>query len=219
MHAIVVGANGLVGKELTKQLLEDSYYDKITLVIRRYIELEHEKLDIQIVDFKDIHKDWTVFTCDHLYYCLGTTKSQTPKGDEYYKVEHDYCINVAKISHHNKVKKFLYLSSAGASSKSWFNYLKIKGTVEEQLMQIGFPYLHIFRPFVLMGKREEFRWGESIARLFLRMFNFMMVGFLRSIKGMPAAQMAKAMIHNAKLNAKGTFIHTNRSIHEFFPKK
>lgn len=217
-HAIVVGANGLVGAELTKQLLVEDIYEKVTLVVRRFLDLEHEKLVIQIVDFKDIHKDWDVFTCDHLYYCLGTTKSKSPKSDEYQKVELDYCINIAKIAHHNKVKKFLYLSSAGASPSSWFTYLRLKGKAESALIKIGFEYLHIFRPYVLIGKRSEIRIGESIAQIFLKMFNFMMVGFLKNIKGMPAGQLARAMIHSAKLNTKGVFIHSNKNIHEFFPK-
>jgi uncharacterized protein YbjT (DUF2867 family) len=218
-HAIVIGANGLVGTEITKQLLKDEYYEKVTLISRRYIELEHEKLEVQIVDFKNLHKDWDLFKCDDIFYCLGTTRSDTPKKSDYHKIEFDYCVNIAKISHHNKVNKFIYISSAGASIKSWFYYLKLKGEVENSLMQIGFNYLHIVRPYVLMGKRDNFRYGESIARFFLQLFNFMMVGFLKNIKGMPANILAKAMIHYVKLNQKGTFIHTNRQIHELFPKK
>lgn len=218
-HAIVIGANGLVGSEVTKQLLEDEYYEKLTLITRRYLDIEHEKLEIQIVDFKNLHKDWDLFKCDDMYYCLGTTKADTPKSADYHKVEYDYAVNIAKISHHNKVNKFIYLSSAGASSKSWNSYLKIKGEVEQQLIEIGFDFLHILRPNVLLGKRDRFRFGESIARFFLQMFNFMMLGFLKNIKGMPATLLAKSMIHYAKQTKKGTFIHTNRQIHELYPKK
>jgi uncharacterized protein YbjT (DUF2867 family) len=217
-HAIVLGANGMVGMELTKILLEDDTYSKVTLVVRRWMEMEHEKLDIQIVDFRDIHKDWNVFVCDHLYYCLGTTKSKTNKTEAYEKVEHEYCINIAKIAFHNKVKKFIYLSSSGASPSSWFKYLELKGKTEAELMKVGYDYLHIFRPYILLGRRNELRLGEAIARFFLKIFNFMMVGFLKNIKGMPAQQLAKAMVHVAKLNTKGVFIHSNRNIHEFFPK-
>lgn len=213
-HAIVIGANGLMGTELTKQLLSDKTYEKVTLVTRRYLELEHEKLEIQIVDFRDLHKDWDVFKCDHMYYCLGTTKSDTPKASDYFKVEHDYAINIAKISHHNKVEKFLYISSAGASSSSWATYLQIRGKVEDELVKIGFPTLHIFRPYILIGKRENYRFGESMAQFFLKIFNWMMIGFLKKWKGMPAPVLAKTMIHCAKQNKKGIFMHSNREIHE-----
>ncbi|MBL7788604.1 MAG: NAD-dependent epimerase/dehydratase family protein [Chitinophagales bacterium] len=219
LHAIVVGANGLVGAELTKLLLEDNLYSKVTLVVRRYLDFEHEKLETKIVDFRDIHKDWNVFVCDHLYYCLGTTKSKTSKSEEYQKVEFDYCINIAKIAHHNKVNKFLYISSSGASPNSWFTYLSLKGRTENALIKVGFESLHIFRPYVLIGPRSDFRFWESIVQFVLRMFNFLMVGFLKNIKGMPANQLARAMIHNAKLSSKGVFIHSNKSIHDFFPKK
>ena len=204
-HAIVVGANGLVGAELTKQLLENENYSKVSLVVRRYLDLEHEKLDIQIIDFRNIHKDWNVFVCDHIYYCLGTTKSKTPKADDYHKVEYDYCLNIAKIAHHNKVQKFLYVSSSGASVSSWFTYLRLRGSVEVELIKIG--------------KRSDFRLGESVIQFLLRLFNFMMIGFLKNIKGMPVGQLAKAMTHNAMLNTKGVFVYSNKSIHDFFPKK
>lgn len=217
-HAIVIGANGLVGTELTQQLLKDKNYEKVTLVARRYIELEDEKLELKIVDFRDLHKDWDVFKCDDMYYCLGTTKSDTPKKADYYKIEHDYCINIAKISYHNKVKQFLYISSRGANPRSMFTYLKIRGEVEEGLKQIGFETLHIFRPYILLGKREYVRFGESIAQFFLKAFHWMMYGPLKNIKGMPAPLLAKTMIHFANKQKKGIFIHSNREIHELFPK-
>ncbi len=174
---------------------------------------------VEIVDFKNIHKDWNLFKCDDMFYCLGTTRSETSKKADYHKIEHDYCLNIAKISHHNNVNKFLYISSSGANLSSWLYYLKIKGEVEFKLKEIGFNYLHIFRPYVLMGKREEFRFWESITRFFLKLFNFMMVGYLKKMKGMPATLLAKSMVHYAKQNKKGVFIHTNRQIHELFPKK
>lgn len=218
-HAIVIGANGLIGSELTKQLLEDDSYENVTLLARRPLDLEHEKLELKIVDFRDLHRDWDLFKCDDMFYCLGTTRSDTPKKSDYYKIEHDYCINIAKISHHNKVKKFLYISSAGANPNSIFYYLKIRGEVELTLSNIGFESLHIFRPYVLLGKREVLRFGEGMAQFFLKVFNFMMVGFLKSIKGMPSPLLAKSMIHYAKKDRKGVFIHSNREIHELFSKK
>lgn len=218
-HAIVIGANGLIGSELTKQLAEDDSYEKVTLLARRPIETSHEKIELQIIDFRDLHKDWDLFKCDEMFYCLGTTRSEAPKKADYYKIEHDYCMNIAKISHHNKVKKFLYISSSGANPKSIFYYLKIRGEVEQELAAIGFDSLHIFRPYVLLGKREMVRFGESFAQFFLKLFNFMMIGFLKNIKGMPSPLLAKAMIHSAKKDRKGIFIHSNREIHELFPKK
>lgn len=217
-HAIVFGANGLVGNEIVKYLVEDDRYDKVTLLNRRNIEIEHEKITFEFMDFRDIHKSWDMIKCDDLFYCIGTTMNNARKKTEFFKVEHDYCINIAKIANHNKVKQFFYISSKGANSKSLFFYNKTKGQIEEDLIKVGFPALHIFRPSVLLGKRIEFRFLESIAKGFLKIFNFLMIGFLKEVKGMPANLLAKTMIAVAHENKKGTHIYTNRMIHEYFKK-
>jgi uncharacterized protein YbjT (DUF2867 family) len=218
-HAIVFGANGLVGNEIVKNLVEDERYEKVTLLNRRNVEIEHEKITFEFMDFRDIHKSWDMIKCDDLFYCIGTTMNQARKKNEFFKIEHDYCINIAKIANHNKVKQFFYISSKGANSKSIFFYNKTKGQIEEDLIKIGFPALHIFRPWVLLGKRSEFRFFESLAKGFLRTFNFLMLGFLKEIKAMPATLLAKMMIATAIENKKGTHIYTNRMIHEYFKKR
>ena len=218
-HAIVFGANGLVGNEIVKNLVEDERYEKVTLLNRRNVEIEHEKITFEFMDFRDIHKSWDMIKCDDLFYCIGTTMNQARKKNEFFKVEHDYCINIAKIANHNKVKQFFYTSSKGANSKSIFFYNKTKGQIEEDLIKVGFPALHIFRPSVLLGKRTEFRFFESLAKGFLRTFNFLMLGFLKEIKAMPATLLAKMMIATAIENKKGTHIYTNRMIHEYFKKR
>jgi hypothetical protein len=57
-----------------------------------------------------------------------------------------------------------------------------------------------------------------LAKGFLRTFNFLMLGFLKEIKAMPATLLAKMMIATASENKKGTHIYTNRMIHEYFKK-
>ena len=208
-----------MGNEIVKNLVEDERYEKVTLLNRRNVEIEHEKITFEFMDFRDIHKSWDMIKCDDLFYCIGTTMNQARKKNEFFKIEHDYCINIAKIANHNKVKQFFYISSKGANSKSIFFYNKTKGQIEEDLIKIGFPALHIFRPSVLLGKRSEFRFFESLAKGFLRTFNFLMLGFLKEIKAMPATLLAKMMIATASENKKGTHIYTNRMIHEYFKKR
>lgn len=215
-HAIVIGANGLVGSELTKMLIEEEQYHKITLISRRELDIEHEKVESLVIDYRTLHKYWDYFKCDDMFYCLGTTMNKVRKKSDFFKIEHDYCVNIAKISQHNKVKQFIVVSSKGANSNSFMFYPKVKGQIEEALEKVGFESLHIFRPSVLMGKRTEFRFLESISKGFLSVFNFAMIGFLKNIKGMPVNTLAKAMIIAAKENKKGIHIHTNRMIHELF---
>jgi uncharacterized protein YbjT (DUF2867 family) len=213
-HAIVVGANGLIGKELTQCLIDNDIYEKVTLVSRRYFEVAHPKIELEVIDYRELHKHWELFTCDDLFYTLGTTIKNAGKKDTFFKVEYDYCVNIAKIAHHNKVKQFLLVSSKGANPKSLIFYAATKGKIEENLKQIGYPSLHIFRPSVLLGQREEFRFLEKLSQGFLKMFNFMMIGFLKNIKGMPSNNLAKAMVMQATKKEKGVHIYSNRKIHE-----
>lgn len=43
--ALLVGASGLVGKELLKLLIESSDYDKVKALVRRHISIDHPKLE------------------------------------------------------------------------------------------------------------------------------------------------------------------------------
>ena len=52
--AVVVGATGLIGSELVQILINSQHYHKITVLTRRKLDIEHVKLDIQIVDFENI---------------------------------------------------------------------------------------------------------------------------------------------------------------------
>ena len=46
LHALVLGATGATGKEIVKLLLEDSTFSKVSVFVRRKIDIEHEKLII-----------------------------------------------------------------------------------------------------------------------------------------------------------------------------
>ena len=53
------------------------------------------------------------------------------------------------------------VSSVGASSSSWFLYMKTKGQLEEAMIGMGFSYTSIFRPGYLNRGTTE-RFGEKI---------------------------------------------------------
>ena len=55
--AIIVGATGLIGKELCNQLLEDNRYDKIKLLVRKRQALTHSKIEEIIIDFNNYKFD------------------------------------------------------------------------------------------------------------------------------------------------------------------
>jgi uncharacterized protein YbjT (DUF2867 family) len=212
--AVVIGANGLVGKQCVEQLLEDSYYSEVVVLTRKYFPMEHPKLVKEMIEFKDLHQSWALFAGDDMYYCLGTTMAKAGKRANFKKIEYDYAVNIAQIAHHNKMKQLLIVSAKGANPNSWIFYNKIKGQLEEELQTIGFKSLKIFRPALLLGKRDESRIGESIAQSFFKLINFAMIGPLVNIKALKAEDVAKAMITTAKQNTANASFISNKEIHQ-----
>jgi hypothetical protein len=57
--------------------------------------------------------------------------------------------------------------------------------------------LQIARPSLLLGKREEFRFGERAGTLILKAVSWMFVGPLKKYRGVKASDVAAGMISKA----------------------
>ena len=57
-------------------------------------------------DFNNIENLKEEMTGDHCYFCIGTTKQNSPDKDEYRRVEYNIPVDVAKIAKTNSVKSF-----------------------------------------------------------------------------------------------------------------
>lgn len=74
--ANIIGATGLVGKQLVLQLLANENFEKVRIFVRRETGLKHPKLEQQIVDFGN-EKTWDKFLLGNvLFSALGTTLKQ-----------------------------------------------------------------------------------------------------------------------------------------------
>ncbi len=205
--AILVRASGLVGGELLNLLLHGEAYSKVIVMGRRSLNLEHPKLEEIIVDFDLLDQYKESFRVDEVFCCLGTTIKKAKSKEAFKKVDVDYVLGLAKIAKEMKVEKFLIVSSMGANQKSSIFYSKMKGLVEESLKEIGFNFLHIFRPSLLLGQRQEVRSGESAAAFLSKGLSFLLIGGLRKYKPIQAKSVAKGM-YNAAL-------YTNAGYHTY----
>jgi uncharacterized protein YbjT (DUF2867 family) len=210
--ALVLGATGLIGKELVKILSENEKYQKVHLLVRRPIEVESEVCEVHIVDFDELHKYHELFQVTDVFCCLGTTIKAAKTKEAFRKVDYEYPIEAAKIAKENGAEKFLIVSSMGADTNSLFFYSRVKGDVEETLSKLYLPSLHIFRPSLLLGKREEFRFGEKLAEKASGILNKIMIGPLRPYRGIPAKKVAAAMVFVAQSNTKGNHIYLSHEL-------
>jgi len=199
--ALIVGGTGLIGKHLATLLLADDRYSKLILLVRKPIDLKHDKLEQVAFNFD--YPNRSVIVADEIYCCLGTTIKTAGSKDAFFKVDHEYVSMIAKIGHENGTKRFALVSAMGANKNSTVFYNKVKGQVEEAVSQTGFDACFIFRPSLLLGQRNEFRLGERIAAFFMTTFSF---AIPQKYKAIEAKQVAKAMIVSMNTGKKGLHI-------------
>jgi len=196
MNAIVVGATGLTGSLLLRKLLDDDTFRQVMVFLRRSTGITHPKLTEHIIDF-DAPATWSdLVKGDVLFSCMGTTLKKAGSKNNQYAIDYTYQLEFAKTAHQNGVQTYILISSTGASSKSRFFYMKMKGMLEDAVKQIPFQHIHIMRPNILEGPRTERRAGEMLGLKFIKMFNT--IGLLKKMKPTHVNDLANQMIELAK---------------------
>lgn len=192
--ALVFGASGLIGSFLLEQLLNDSRYGEVLVFVRRKLERQHPKLQQHVVDFEHPDSFGLLLQGDELYCCIGTTRRKTPSLDAYRKIDLDLPAWLAKTAKQNGIGLMLVVSSLGANAGASNFYAKIKGEMEEQVKAAGVARTVIVRPSMLLGPRQEFRFGELVGKFLVQLFFFLVPPRYRAIH---AATVARAMIKAA----------------------
>ena len=192
--ALVFGSTGLVGSHLLDQLIKNENYNKIKLFVRSEIIINDLKVEIVKTDFNNLEKHKEEMTGDHCYFCIGTTKQNSPDKDEYRRVELDLPKQIAQITKSNSVNSFVFVSSGYADPNSSGDYLKFKGLVEEELKRLSFNKLGIMRPSFLIGDRKEKRLGEKLGIFVFKLLSPLFLGPLKKMKPIQSEKVAKAMI-------------------------
>ena len=75
---LVLGSSGETGRKLVTFLIESGKYDKIRLLNRKPIELQNEKIEEKLVDFRDL-KDEYFKECKTAFCCLGSSLTKASK--------------------------------------------------------------------------------------------------------------------------------------------
>lgn len=196
LTAIVIGATGATGKELVKLLLGDEDFQKVKIFIRRDDDLNHPKLEKNVVDF-DRLDDWkNDLRGDTLFSALGTTIKQAGSEAAQYKVDLTYQLETAKAAADGGVKNYVLVSSTGADPKAFFFYPRMKGELEEAVKTLGFDRIHIFQPGILERNADDDRTMENLGLTAIKALNS--VGLFKSQKPMPVKVLAEKMIKVSK---------------------
>lgn len=194
--AIIIGATGLVGSQLTNRLLSDNRYKLVKIFVRKSTSLNHPKLKEHIVDFDKLETWKHDISGDELFSAMGTTIKKAGSKEAQYKIDFTYQFEIAKAASENGVEKYFLVSSAGANVKSRNFYLRMKGELDEKVAELPFKQINIFRPSILAGERKERRRGEEIGTS-ARKFFAQIIPPLRKYRPIEAIIVAEAMIKTA----------------------
>ncbi|MFN3444613.1 MAG: oxidoreductase [Bacteroidia bacterium] len=210
--ALVVGATGAVGRALVYQLIEDKNYMRILVLSRKPLTIKHHKLSVVMVNFDTLADYSEQMAADDVFCCLGTTIKVAGSKAAFYKIDHDYVIDIARICKQKGAQQFILVTAMGADVNSAIFYNKVKGEVEQHIADLRYDTFITVRPSLLLTNRSEFRFGEWIAQVMMKYTGFLFVGPLKKIKAIPVETVAKAMRHYANKNLKGNHVFTNDTL-------
>ncbi len=198
--AVLLGATGLIGSKLLQMLLESSDYTKVSILVRKPVDIKHSKLHVHLIDFGNAENyRQALDQGDVIFCCIGTTmKKVNGNKVKYRSIDYDIAVNAAKWGMEKGFSHFSIVSAIGADSRSSNFYLRLKGEVEDTISSLGYSTLDIFRPSLLMGKRKDQRAEERFAQMVFPVISFLFAGGWRKYKPVKAESVARAML-NASL--------------------
>ena len=140
--ALVLGATGLVGKTLVEQLCTDHRYQTVTCLLRKPLSKDFfttnvAKVQPIVVDFENLQDYQGYFGCDHIYLCLGTTIKKAGSKSAFRKVDFEYVHIAAQLAKSQRAGSFVWISSVGANAKSTNFYLRVKGELENAILNMS----------------------------------------------------------------------------------
>ena len=210
--ALVFGSSGLVGSHLLNELINNSNYSKIKIFVRSLSETNDSKIEIIKTDFNNLDKHVEDIKGDECFFCIGTTRKNSPNKFEYQKIELDIPKKIAQIAKSNLVKSFFFVSSGYANPKSSGDYLKFKGLVEEEIKNLNFDKIGIMRPSFLLGKRKVERAGEKFGIMIFKLLTPILIGPFRKMRPIESEKIAKAMIKLANENINQSIFESNEIV-------
>ena len=192
--AIVVGSTGLVGKHLIDTLINSNTFDSVIALVRSPYFKDYKKIEEVVLDFNKKDPFKGLKKADHVFCCLGSTIRKAGSKKEFRFVDFDLPALFAKWAEQNNCDTFSLVSSIGADSSSKIFYNKTKGEVEEEIRNRNFLKIQIFRPSIILGKRNEFRPGELLGKGIFTLLSPLMIRTLKKYKAIHARDIAQGMV-------------------------
>jgi len=192
LTALLLGATGLVGRSLLREVLALPEYASVRVLARRALQ-PRPRLEVRVVDF-DRPESWDdALAAQHVFCTLGTTMKKAGSEAAFRKIDLELPLEVARRARKHGATALFVVTALGADPASKLFYYRTKGELERALKELGYPTLCLFRPSFLTGEREESRPGERLGIAAAKTVAPFLRGGLRRFRPIPAEDVAKAM--------------------------
>lgn len=128
---------------------------------------------------------------------LGTTRVDAGSFEDQRKIDLDLNLDLAKAAKAAGAKCYVLVSTHGADSASRLPYMKMKGELEDAVIEIGFEKTAILRPGLIIGSREKARLLDYPLHGVANLFGAISGGKLRDCWAQDADTVAKAAVRVA----------------------
>ncbi len=210
--ALLVGATGLVGGHCLQFLLQSDDYEKVIILVRRPLLMQHSKLEEHVVNFDKLDQYASIINASDIFCCLGTTIKAAGSQQEFRKVDFTYTVQTCAIAAKNGADQLLVVTALGANRRSKIFYNRVKGETEEALSKLPCEAIHFFRPSLLLGERKKFRPAEKAGINVLRGLAMLMAGPLKRYRPIEAKVVARAMVLVAHETRSGVNVYESDRI-------
>lgn len=156
MQVFVTGATGFVGREVTRQLLAAGH--RPVCLVRSGSEGKLLEGVIE-VRFGDVTQPETLqgvlAGCQAVVHLVGIIREYPRQGVTFDRLHRQATVHMVAAAQAQKVKRFVLMSSNGASIEGRTAYYRSKGQAEEVLKASTLEWT-IFRPSVMYGAEDNF---------------------------------------------------------------
>ena len=194
MKIALSGASGLIGSYLLDQLLNAETADQVHILVRKKLDKEHPKLIQHIAVYENLEQLRIDEKIDVAFCALGTTLRKAGSKDVQTRIDRDYVIAFANWSKSNGAERIGIVSSLGATANTSNFYLRLKGEMEQAVINLQLDHTVFVRPSLLLGPRTERRFGEMIGKAIMTVLNPLFFGKAKRYRAVHAQDVAATLI-------------------------
>jgi uncharacterized protein YbjT (DUF2867 family) len=212
MIVAIAGASGLTGSLCLSLLLQHPQVTQVVAIGRKKLPVEDPKLQQVLLQNGQLN---TPVVADAFISCIGTTIKKAGSKQAFEATDRHLPVHIAQMLYQQgHCKKAAIVSSMGTAENSLVFYSRVKALMEADFKKIGFEALHILRPSIIDGTRNESRPMERFWLMLTRACHPLMVGTLRHFRAIKATTIAAVLVQCILAETTGTFIYLSGTIQQ-----